>query len=250
MLRTPAGLPFCLLLLMSTTGAVPGDPSALVTHGPRNIRRVALTFDADMTPGMEKALQAGKVKTYDNVAVRQILRATRTPATFFFTGMWAEPYPKPAREIAQDPLFEVENHSYDHPSFEQPCYGLASIPQSHKAADIEHAQVAIFRLTGVTPRYFRFPGGCEHGQDLSLVRNLGLIPLGWDVVSGDAGESDPGTIIRNVLKRVRDGSIIVMHSHGGKAPATALALPAIIAGLKARGLTFVKVTDLLQPSGH
>jgi len=53
-----------------------------------------------------------------------------------------------------------------------------------------------------------------------------------------------------VLKQARDGSIIVMRSHGGKAPATALALPAIIAGVKAQGLTFVKVTDLPQPSGH
>jgi peptidoglycan/xylan/chitin deacetylase (PgdA/CDA1 family) len=133
MLRPPVGLPFCLFLLMTVSGAVPNDPSILVTHGPRDIRRVALTFDADMTPGMEKALQTGKVKTYDNVAVRQILRATRTPATFF-TGMWAESSPKSAREIAQDPLFEVEDHSYDHPGFEQPCYGLASISQADKAA--------------------------------------------------------------------------------------------------------------------
>jgi peptidoglycan/xylan/chitin deacetylase (PgdA/CDA1 family) len=250
MLRTPPVLLLSLLLLLTVAGAVPGEPLALITHGPRNIRRVALTFDADMTPRMEKALQTGKVKTYDNVAVRRILRATRTPATFFFTGMWAESYPKPAREIAQDPLFEVEDHSYDHPGFEQPCYGLASISEAHKRADIERAQAAIFRVTGGTPRYFRFPGGCEHPQDLTLVRKLGLIPLGWDVVSGDAGQDDPGIIIRNVLKQAQDGSIIVMHSHGGKAPATALSLPAIIAGLKARGFTFVKVTDLLHPSGR
>ncbi|WP_407542864.1 polysaccharide deacetylase family protein (plasmid) [Deinococcus radiomollis] len=235
---------------MTVADAVPGVPSSLVTHGPRTLRRVALTFDADMTPGMEKALQTGKVKTYDNVAVRQILRATHTPATFFFTGMWAETYPKSAREIAQDALFEVEDHSYDHPGFEQPCYGLGNIPEAHKAANIELAQAAIFRVTGVKPRYFRFPGGCEHPQDLTLVRSLGLIPLGWDVVSGDAGQSDARIIVRNVLQQARNGSIIVMHSHGGKAPATALALPAIIAGLKARGLTFVKVTDLLSPSGR
>lgn len=246
----PAALLPSLLLLTTVVGIVPGDPSDLITHGPRDTRRVALTFDADMTAGMEKALWTGKAKTYDNVAVRQVLRATRTPATFFFTGMWAETYPQAAREIAHDPLFEVEDHSYDHSGFEQPCYGLASLPEARKAADIERAQAAILLVTGVTPRYFRFPGGCEHTQDLTLVRKLGLVPLGWDVISGDAGQSNPGIVIRNVLRQTRDGSIIVMHSHGGKAPVTALALPAIIAGLKARGLTFVKVTDLLQPSGR
>ncbi|GGR03901.1 polysaccharide deacetylase family protein [Deinococcus ruber] len=243
--RLCALLSSCFLLLnIADAATVP--LATLITHGPRTLRRVALTFDADMTPGMEHALQTGKVKSYDNVAVRQILRATHTPATFFFTGMWAEEYPTPARAIAQDPLFEVEDHSYDHPGFEQPCYGLTSIAQAQKAADIEHAQAVIARLTGVTPRYFRFPGGCEQAQDLTLVRGLGLIPVDWDVISGDAGQSDPRVIIRNVLRQTQDGSIIVMHSHGGKAPATALALPAIIAGLKARGFTFVKVADLLN----
>jgi len=56
MLRPPVCLPFCLLLL-TVAGAVPNDPSVLVTHGPRTTPRVALTFDADMTPGMERALQ-------------------------------------------------------------------------------------------------------------------------------------------------------------------------------------------------
>ncbi|GGR38529.1 lipoprotein [Deinococcus ruber] len=244
--RLAAAFPTCFLLLLTLAAATSEPLATLLTHGPRSTRRVALTFDADMTPGMEKALQKGKVKSYDNVAVRQILQATHTPATFFFTGMWVEEYPEPAREIAQDPLFEVEDHSYDHPGFEQPCYGLASIPQAQKVTDIEHAQSVIARVTGVTPRYFRFPGGCENARDLTLVRSLGLIPVDWDVISGDAGQPDPKVIIQKVLKETQDGSIIVMHSHGGKAPATALALPAIIAGLKTRGFTFVKVSDLLN----
>lgn len=53
--------------------------------------------------------------------------------------------------------------------------------------------------------------------------------------------------VRKATQPARDGSITVMHSHGGKASATALALPAIFAGLKAQELTFVNVTDLIQP---
>jgi peptidoglycan/xylan/chitin deacetylase (PgdA/CDA1 family) len=245
-------LAFILLLglLLGLTSAAPMPASrpalvGIVTHGSRNSPWVALTFDADMTPGMERALQGGRVKSYDNVMVRQILRATRTPATFFFTGMWAETYPVAARSIAADPLFEIEDHSYDHPGFAQPCYGLATISDADKAPDIRRAQLAIRRVTGRTPRYFRFPGGCASVHDVQVVQKLGLTTVDWDVISGDAGQSDPQVIIHNVLRQTRDGSIIVMHSHGGKAPATALALPAIISGLKARGFVFVTVQELL-----
>jgi len=134
--------------------------AGVITHGPRVAPEVALTFDADMTPGMEGELRSGKAASFDNVAVRRILDATHTPATFFFTGMWVQVYPLPAREIDLDPLFAVEDHSYDHPGFAQPCYGLASIPDADKAADIERSQRAILAATGKTPRYFRFPGGC------------------------------------------------------------------------------------------
>lgn len=253
--RSPALL--ALLLLSSSVCALPrhltvarppvAPVPGVVTHGSRLAPEVALTFDADMTPGMEGELRGGKVKSFDNVAVRRILDATHTPATFFFTGMWAQVYPQAAREIAQNPLFEVEDHSYDHPGFAQPCYGLASIAEADKAADIERSQRAIEAATGKTPRYFRFPGGCALESDVQLAHSLGLTTVHWDVISGDAGQSNPAVIIRNVLGGVRDGSIVVMHSHGGKAPATALALPAIIAGLKAKGFTLVTVEHLL---GH
>ncbi|WP_425145081.1 polysaccharide deacetylase family protein [Deinococcus sp.] len=249
MLRAALLPRLCALLacwpVLALAGCAPLAVPGIVTHGPRTAPRVALTFDADMTPGMQRALKSGRVRSYDNVAVRQILRATATPATFFLTGMWAETYPAPALEIARDPLFEVEDHSYDHPGFSQPCYGLASIAQDQKRTDVQRSQAAIIKATGVTPRYFRFPGGCAGAADVSLVESLGLDVVHWDVISGDAGQASAGPIIRAVLRQTRDGSIIVMHSSGGKAPATALALPAIIAGLKARGFVFVKVSELL-----
>jgi len=79
-----------------------------------------------------------------------------------------------------------------------------------------------------------------------LTKSLGLTTVHWDVISGDAGQRDPGVIMRTVLTEARDGSIVVMHSHGGEAPATALALPAIFAGLKAKGFTLVTVEHLLS----
>ncbi|GAA5533751.1 peptidoglycan-N-acetylglucosamine deacetylase BC_1960 [Deinococcus aluminii] len=223
------------------------DAPGIVTHGPRTVREVALTFDADMTPGMEGELRRGQVGSFYNAGVVQALESTHTPATFFLTGMWAQVYPQQARALARHPGFEIENHSFDHPGFSQPCYGLKAVARSDKAADIERAQAAIREATGANPRYFRFPGGCASESDVHLAEAQGLQVIHWDVVGGDVNQPDPARIVRQVLDRVQPGSIVVLHVSGGHAPATGLALPAIISGLKARGYSFVTVRELLGP---
>jgi len=241
-----------LLLLSSVQALRPSlNAPGIVTREPPfaavgRPREVALTFDADMTPGMEGELRSGKVRSFDNEAVVRVLEQTNTPATFFLTGMWAQVYPASALALAQHPGFEIEDHSYDHPGFSQPCYGLSSIPDAQKTADIERSQRAIFLATGVTPRYFRFPGGCAAESDVQKVEAAGLRVVHWDVIGGDANQPDPAVIVKDVLGRVRGGSIVVLHVSGGHAPATGLALPGIIAGLKAGGYRLVTVKTLLS----
>src|SRR6266403_4414197 len=99
----------------------------VIFNGDRDKREIALTFDADMTEGMESQLQSGEVTSYYNKKVIDILNQTQTKATLFLTGMWIEMYPDEARELAQNPLFELGNHSYSHPGFDGDCYGLRRI---------------------------------------------------------------------------------------------------------------------------
>ena len=73
----------------------------------------------------------------------------------------------------------------------------------------------------------------------------GLTVVHWDVIGGDANQNNPAVIVHDVLSRVQNGSIVVLHLSGGHAPETGKALPAIIAGLKARGYRFVTVRTLL-----
>lgn len=223
------------------------EPAEIITHGPRSAPRIALTFDADMTPGMEQALKTGRSRSYDNTRIYQILDQTRTKATFFLSGMWIETYPQETRNLAKDPLFELENHSYSHPGFEQPCFGLPGIAGPSKLEQILKTKSLLQSVAGVGNRYFRFPGGCAKAADVALVQQAGLKVVHWDVVGGDGGQPDPRVIEQNVLNRVQDGSIIVLHSHGGpKVPATAQALAVIIPALKARGFQFVKLSELLD----
>jgi peptidoglycan/xylan/chitin deacetylase (PgdA/CDA1 family) len=205
---------------------------------------VALTFDLDMNAGMAAAARAGTV--WINQDALSYLETHNIHATLFMTGMWAEAHPALARQLATNPNFEIGDHSYSHPAFHTPCYRLEGVSRGQAAREIQLAQEAIQRSTGVVPRYFRFPGGCYDKQALDLVHAAGLIPVQWNVNSIDAFNSYPQQIAWTVLSEVRPGSIVVMHLHGrANAPSTGQALRLIIPELEKRGYQLVTVSELL-----
>jgi len=225
----------------------PPTPAGLVLHGRRTRRWVALTFDADMTVGMRAQLRAGRVGGWYDEALFHELKATRTPATIFLTGLWTVQYAGRVRALAKDPLIELENHSLDHAGFLTPCYGLPTVAtERQKRTEIEAATQIIRRVAGASPRYFRFPGGCHTTDDVRLVRSFGERPVQWDVVSGDAFQRDPGVIVRQVMTHVKPGAIVIAHCIGApNTPATAAALARIIPALRARGYRLVTLSQLL-----
>jgi peptidoglycan/xylan/chitin deacetylase (PgdA/CDA1 family) len=256
-----AALAAVLLLPVSAQAVVPARqappprPLATVDHppvdgvnsfdnGPRSVPRVALTFDADMTPGMLAQLRSGQVRSWYNREVRDILDAEGVHATIFLTGLWAQAYPEVARSMAEDPRLEIGNHSYDHAAFRTPCYGLAGT--ADRAGEIERAQDQIQAVTGVRPNLLRFPGDCYDRSDVALAQQKGLAVISGDVRSGDAFNNSAPAVAAVVLRNLKPGSIVLMHIHGGpNAPMTAPALRMVIQGARARGLDFGTVSEVL-----
>jgi len=227
--------------------SAPGSSRSALSHGSRARREVALTFDADMTPFMRKKLEQGVVKSFDDERIRAYLEREGIHATFFLTGMWAEQYPRAALELARDPLFELGNHSYSHPGFVSPCYTLAKLPANGARAEIEAAQAAIFKATAKTPHFFRFPGLCHDPAALETVASLGLEAVDGDAIGGDGFQKNPVVVEKNVLSSVQNGSIIVLHCHGGpNAPATFAALEQIVPKLRSKGFSFVTLSALVR----
>ncbi len=233
-------------------GAQPYLPvTAKITPDPRVVlgaaatrRLVALTFDLDMNAQMAAAARAGAV--WINKDALSYLETHNIHATLFMTGMWAEIYPALARQLATNPNFEIGDHSYSHPAFHTPCYRLEGVSRPEQAHQIQLAQQAIERSTGVVPKYFRFPGGCYDPQALDLVHAAGLIPVQWSVNSIDAFNIYPQQIVSTVLSEVKPGSIVVMHLHGrANAPSTGQALRLLIPELEKRGYEFVTISELL-----
>jgi peptidoglycan/xylan/chitin deacetylase (PgdA/CDA1 family) len=194
---------------------------------------VALTFDACST-----MRPAG----YDS-SITKILTATRTPASLFICGRWAEQWPLVARALAENPLFELGNHSYRHPH-------LRSMSASAVRRELLKAQKVIEKISGRRPELFRPPYGEYDRKIVRLAEGVGLTTVEYSLPSGDPDTNATAKrLISYVVRKARSGSIIVMHING-RGWHTAEALPSIIEGLRKRGFTLVKVSDLIAASGR
>ncbi|MEU1593975.1 polysaccharide deacetylase family protein [Streptomyces sp. NPDC005708] len=239
------------------TTTVPGPPTlapgpqglaAVFKRAPTHEKVVALTFDADMTAAEGRRAAAGE--HFDNPGLIGALRELRVPATVFLTGRWVDQYPRQARAIGRDPLFEVGSHSYSHYSFAGSCYGLPILPPQRMRSDVERGVTALHRAGVPHPvPYFRFPGGCYDNRALRTISALGMTAVQWDVVSGDAFATDADAVVRQVLRGVRPGSVVIMHCTRGGAPVTEKVVRAVVPELRKRGYRFAKVSELIGASG-
>ncbi|MEU4624006.1 polysaccharide deacetylase family protein [Actinoplanes sp. NPDC023801] len=229
-----------------TPGAVAlGESPPVVQHGSRERKRVALTFDADMTDAMSARLRRGEVKSYANLRLLGLLEQRRIPATFFVTGQWAEEYPEVTRRIAGNPLFEVANHSYEHAAFTGDCYNLPRVKPAGMTEDVAKTFRVLEPFGGRQTRYFRFPGLCHDRAALRALAPLGVTVVDGDVVSGDPFARGPEPVVKAVLSQVKPGSVVILHVTEANALYTDDALPAILAGLRRRGLEPVTLSELL-----
>lgn len=200
----------------------------VITHLDAGRKVVALTFDA---------CETRKRTGYDSSIVR-ILRSSHTPATILLGGRWMETHPDETRGLGGDPLFELGNHSYLHPH-------MTNVSSKRMHDELMNTQGILFRATGRRATLFRPPYGEYNDAVVSCASRLGLKTLTWSLATGDpAPQQSAHAIVRAVLSRVQAGSIVIMHVNG-RGWHTAEALPTIIHDLRARGYTFVRVSDAL-----
>jgi peptidoglycan/xylan/chitin deacetylase (PgdA/CDA1 family) len=211
---------------------------------------VALTFDL--------CEAAREISGYD-AGIVNYLRAQRVMATFFAGGKWLHSHPEKAMQLMADPLFEIGNHSWDHPRFRhlsakamedqilrtQAQYeGLwEELAHRARAQGIDPGEMG--KIPRV-PRAFRFPyGTCSSGA-LGIVARLGLVAIQWEIVTGDPDRHQSAQRIAAViLNRIEPGAIIICHANG-RGWRTADALPLFVPKLKALGYEFVTISELLQ----
>ena len=175
--------------------AAPPKPKAIaIQAGAGKDKRVALTFDADMTPEMLTGLRDGGSKQYDEAIIRSsTARRLRPPSSSPDCG----PGPTLTRSSAlpEDPLLGVGNHTFDHRAWTATCYGLPAGDRRarEEGRDADRTAEEIEKATGETPSWFRFPGLCHSDTDLEIVAGAGEQAIDG-LSSGDAFASDPTAV--------------------------------------------------------
>ncbi|MEV0455636.1 polysaccharide deacetylase family protein [Catellatospora methionotrophica] len=240
---TPAPSPITKPLRPGQTKA--GLLPPVVNHGPRTGNLVALTFDADMTDRMLAQLRNGSVTSYANVKIIEMLEREQVPATFFLTGKWVQRYPELTERLAANPRFELANHTFGHQGFTSGCYNLPRIAPAAMTEDVAKTFKIIEAYGGRQTRYFRFPGLCHDRTALRAMAPLGLTVVDGDVVSGDPFATDWRPIVNAVLKKVKPGSIVILHVTEANARFTDEALPHILRGLAERDLAPATLSEVL-----
>lgn len=180
-------------------------------------RRVAIGFDDGPSP-------------YTARVVRVLVRM-RARATFFMLGRALRSSPATARMVLAAGQ-ELGNHSYNH----------ASLPASWQ---LSATSAAMRAATGFRPCLFRPPYGNVSGPLVGAALGLGMTTVVWDVDPRDWSTPGAGAIAGRVVSAARPGSIVVMHDGGGPRGQTVAALPAIVSGLRRRGLRLVGIGELL-----
>ncbi|MEO8540068.1 MAG: polysaccharide deacetylase family protein [bacterium] len=200
----------------------------LTSHGPRDQNMVALTFDDGPNP--ESTLQ-----------VAAILDSHGVKGTFFEVGKAVDERPDITNALLDDGQV-IGNHSYLHDAvrYLDPRY-----------PELARAERVFIDKAGVCPALFRPPHGTHTPFMSYIVRDHGMQLVTWDVSAQDWVEHDAQRLAENILAKVKPGSIILLHDGlDGNIPAdrsvVVAALPAILDGLAARGLTPVTLDKLLN----
>jgi peptidoglycan/xylan/chitin deacetylase (PgdA/CDA1 family) len=239
---------FFLVLLAGTGGAqaaeCPGHPNAMgvsrtivldpAEHPllgtlqyneslPLNDHEVVLTFDDGPLPPYT-------TRVLDTLASECI------KATFFLVGRMALGYPSLVQREYNEG-HTIAGHSQNHP------FTFAKMPVDAAAKEIEDGFASLRTVLGdpraVAP-FFRIPGLLRQDSVEEYLEQHHYATWSLDFLADDWTHISAKEIVRRALQRIeaRRRGILLLHDIQ---PATALALPTLIAELKARGYKIVQV---------
>jgi peptidoglycan/xylan/chitin deacetylase (PgdA/CDA1 family) len=201
-------------------------PAAVVYHGARDEKVVALTFDDG----------------WGGRTLRKLLRVLREKhvnATFFPVGQAVRHDPETWRRVARAG-FPIADHTFDHGTLEGQCY-------ADQRLELVRARRTYTNVLDVTSLpVMRPPGGLFDAATRDAASSAGesTIVL-WDVDTSDWTGIGFRRIRANALDGTK-GSIVVMHT---SSMSTIRALPGIIRGYRKRGFEFVTIGQLLDIAG-
>ncbi|HZM76808.1 MAG TPA: polysaccharide deacetylase family protein [Candidatus Limnocylindrales bacterium] len=192
-------------------------------------REIALTFDDGP-------------KTQWTPKVLDTLRRHGVPATFFVVGRNLVEFGDLFARDADS--HEFGNHTWQHEDLARQDFdgAIETLARTHEA---------IIRTLGRVPTLMRPPYGHLGGSTMLACAELGYSVVLWSrqMLESEFGDN-PSGLVDYIVGSSGSGDIVLAHDTGPKDRLVALdQLDSMIAGIRARGLKFVTVSQLLGPAG-
>jgi len=185
----------------------------------KNRKVVALTFDDGPNP--TTTTQA--LDTLSKYGIK---------ATFFVLGKNVAGNEEILKRMKSDGHV-IGNHSWSHPV-------LSKLSLDEAKKQITDTEAALTKVLGSSSKLMRPP----YGAITDDIRNsLDLSFIMWDVDSLDWKNKNEASILTEIQREVKNGSIILMHDIHAE---TVNALPKVIDYLKGQGYDFVTVPEMLN----
>lgn len=185
-------------------------------------------------PVVALTIDDGPSRAYTS-RVLDILEHKDVVATFFQIGRHVRAFPELSRRVAQ--RHEIGNHTWSHPSM---ALGRP-LPVTRQ---LRRTAQAITHATGKMPTLYRPPYGYFSGATAMVAAGLNYSIVLWDVKFNVADSASSN--IARISGQVRPGSIILGHDGGTlNNEVVVQALPGLIDKIRAQGMRFVTVTQLL-----
>lgn len=194
----------------------------IVVELPKNIPVVALTFDDGPNPSTTTRLLEG-------LALREV------PATFFLVGSRVEGQEELVRNMAAAG-HQIGVHTYDH-------VRLTELSQTLYDEQVTRNREQLTQLLGEGTYWLRPPYGLMDAR-ISEWESGPLIL--WSVDPEDWKDKNTQRIVHEVLSKVKDGDIILLHDIYDSSVDAALS---IVDTLLERGYCFVTVEELARMRG-
>lgn len=215
------GAGIIIMAVMNSCKVVAAEKKLPIYSVSRTDNKIAITFDCAW----------GNSNT-DSILAE--LKEAGAKATFFVTGEFCDNYPDDVKKM-YDAGHEIGNHTDTHPHME-------GINVNDLIKDVRECSRKIKMITGEEPKTFRAPYGEYSDKVVSTVEGMGLKMIQWSVDSIDWKEPDADTIIKRIEEGTVSGSILLFHNDLKN---TEEALPTMLTGLKQKGFSSVKVSDLV-----
>lgn len=197
---------------------------------------ICLTFDAC----------GGSVMRYDSTLIA-VLRKYKVPATLFINRRWAMNNPTIFKQLLADPLFEIQNHGDTHQPLSVKgwsAYGIKGTT-SLDAVWYEIASAHLYyAANGWKQTKFMRPGTCYTDDVAAAAAVYMRQPIVNFSINGDAGATYTVSQVYSAVLEARPGDIVLSHMNR-PGSGTAVGYDRVIPALKAKGLRFRKLSQVL-----